>query len=48
MYNLELQHEHLTHHINKMIKLCERPDHFTQVPIVFHLVRSAAWTLLSC
>lgn len=45
---LELQHEHLTHHINKMIKLYERPGHFPQVPTVFHLVRSAAWTLLSC
>ena len=46
--NLELQHEHLIHHINEVMKLYKTPSHFTQVPTAFHLVRSAAWTPLSC
>lgn len=43
-----LEHKHLTHQINKIIKLHKSPCHSTRVPTVFHLVCLAARCSLSC
>lgn len=42
------RHKHLTHQINKIIKLHKRPCHSARVPAVFHLVYLAARGPLSC
>lgn len=47
-YHRDSQHEHLTHWINKIIKLHKSPRHSTRVPTVFHLVCLAARGPHSC